>query len=83
MSDPDTLIVIAFIQDEENKEILQAVTNDQTSIGTAIEPWLNKTEELNFIIYPNPANNNVFFAFGKNPNANSYLQIINQNGKGI
>jgi len=79
--DKDTLIIIAFIQDEITKEVLQTVTNDESSIGTSIEPWLKANQDLDFIIYPNPANERVYFAFGKTPTESSTLQIINQNGK--
>jgi len=77
----DTLIVVAFIQDENTKEILQTVTNDKSSFSTSIEPWLTNKEELDFILYPNPALEKVYFAFGKNTTVNSSMQIINQNGR--
>jgi hypothetical protein len=79
--DKDTLIVIAFIQDEITKEILQTVTNDALSISTSIKPWLKQADDLDFIIYPNPTQNRAYFAFGKATLQNSSLQIINQNGK--
>ncbi|MDA3893743.1 MAG: T9SS type A sorting domain-containing protein [Salinivirgaceae bacterium] len=79
--DKDTLIVVAFIQDEITKEVLQVVTNDASAQPTSIEPWLKAHQDLDFIIYPNPANERAYFAFGKNTEPNSSIQIINQNGK--
>jgi hypothetical protein len=81
--DNDTLVVIAFIQDELTKEILQTVTNDKTTGVTAIKPWLSNDKGLDFIVYPNPVDQRAYFAFGKNPSNNSMIQILNQDGKVI
>ena len=79
---PDSLVIIAFIQDEITKEILQTVTNKGVSNPiSSIEPWLSNTDALDFLIYPNPANQKVYFSFGKNPSSNSTIHIINQTGK--
>jgi hypothetical protein len=81
IKNPDSLIVIAFIQDERTKNILQTVTNDKTTIGTAIKPWLKANQDLDYILYPNPANDIVYFAFGTFTSTNSMIQIINNTGK--
>ncbi len=81
IKNPDTLIVVAFIQDEKTKNILQTVTNDKSLIGTAIKPWLKAGQELDYILYPNPATDMVYFAFGTITANNSVIQIINNTGK--
>lgn len=77
----DTLIAIAFIQDEITKEILQTISTDAAHLSTSIKPWLSISDGLDFILYPNPANERVYFAFGKNPSINSEIQILDQSGK--
>ncbi|MBI9069080.1 MAG: T9SS type A sorting domain-containing protein, partial [Salinivirgaceae bacterium] len=78
----DSITVIAFVQDELNKEILQTATSDTTSIGTSAIEWLSNKLNSDFFMYPNPSNNLTNFIFS-NTKKDIKLEILNQQGRVI
>ena len=76
----DSVTVITFIQDELSKEILQAATDDTTSLHTSAKNWLANHLDNDFFIYPNPANNKTNFVF-EAEKKDLKFQIINQQGQ--
>jgi hypothetical protein len=81
---PDNLIVVTFVQDELTKEILQTATNDTTTNPVvSITDWFAKNEILDMLIFPNPAAAETYLVFSEKPMANSFVEILNQQGKVI
>ncbi len=76
----EALSVIAFIQDENTKEILQTVTTDTTSVSTALDQLFSDSNGLDILIYPNPAQQQVNILLSETANTNGELHVVNQQG---
>ncbi len=76
----DNVNVIAFVQNENSKQIYQAATDDTTTSSTGINSFFADNNDFNFLIYPNPSVNETYVLFNKPLDNNIYLQIFNQIG---
>lgn len=77
--DSDSLEVIAFLQNNNTKEVYQAATSGSfksyfTSIGRL------RFEEAEFSLFPNPASSHLTLLFDSEIKANSKITIINNAG---
>ncbi|OFZ27800.1 MAG: hypothetical protein A2437_01140 [Bacteroidetes bacterium RIFOXYC2_FULL_40_12] len=76
------LVVIAFVQDENNFEVLQTATSDTTSNTVGIEEWFAQNAEPDFVLFPNPASDEVYMVFNPNASyADATVQVLNQQGR--
>ncbi|MFH2094715.1 MAG: PKD domain-containing protein, partial [Bacteroidota bacterium] len=79
---PDQIYVVAFIQDEDTKEIYQAITDDTSIVFTSIgEPVYFTEEQRCFIVYPNPASEMVNIMFSSSENARRYIEVYDNIGQ--
>lgn len=78
----DSAIIVTFIQDELSKEILQAATDGATgqSSQTSIEDWFTGTKGIDFMIFPNPASNEISITFSQIPEEQAQINLLNQQG---
>jgi hypothetical protein len=74
------LFAVVFLQDAKTKEILQAASTDTSSISTGIEDLQLTSEENGFTIYPNPANDRVYFVLKNQLKVSAYFTIYNMVG---
>ncbi|MBE9467443.1 MAG: PKD domain-containing protein [Bacteroidetes bacterium] len=77
----DNLIVVAFVQDDNSKEIYQAETDDTTTSSTGIASFFAKNNGFNFMLYPNPSVGETYVLFNKALENDIYIQIYNQLGR--
>ncbi len=76
----DDFTIVAFIQDENTKEIMQAIsTADKVNLTTTIAA--NTLEEQTFAVYPNPASDFVDFGSSLPFAEQDALRIYDQQGK--
>jgi hypothetical protein len=80
--DPDQVYVIAFVQDEDSREIYQATSDDSTLVFTGIGQQQSLTSETSYFkIYPNPAKNVINILFSKVENQEKYIEVYNSMGQ--
>ncbi len=77
--EPDSIEVIAFLQNNITREVYQAATSGSlatltTSIGKV------RFEEATFKIFPNPASTNLTFLFDQELTGESELRFYNNTG---
>ncbi len=79
---PNDIVVVAFVQDEDTKEILQAVTSDDRIFEISAKEVFGLTTEngANYIMYPNPASSYVDIAFSRAVANSDKLVLMNQQG---
>ncbi|MCK4630293.1 MAG: T9SS type A sorting domain-containing protein [Bacteroidales bacterium] len=77
--DPAALIVVAFVQDEETREIFQAASVNYTVI-TGITFPVSGIRELSFKIYPNPSSGKTYLLFSEPLQEDYSLRIFNNLG---
>ncbi len=78
---PDSVYVVAFIQDNVTREIYQVATDDQSNIW--VPNSLNNSVNSNaidFNIYPNPNSGRAILQFGAFPEEFTQLSIYSQMG---
>ena len=62
--DMNEAAVVAFVQNNDTKEVYQAAANDSNTITTAIDNLIfNNQASLDFVVYPNPAEDRANVAF--------------------
>ncbi len=84
IENPANLIVVTFVQDELTKEILQTVTSDTTlNPAVSIQDWFANTKNLDMLIFPNPTHSEAYLVLSETPTNNSFVEILNQQGKVI
>ncbi|HRW62068.1 MAG TPA: T9SS type A sorting domain-containing protein, partial [Bacteroidales bacterium] len=76
----DSLFVIAFIQNEDSKEIYQAAYTSEFGVLTSDNEFKESLSELDYLVYPNPANETVNLKFIGNRNSDLKLNIYNNTG---
>ncbi len=77
----DSLILVAFVQDELSKAIYQAAyVNFKDILSTGIEHNLSGIDGLDYIIYPNPAESIVYLEFSNSLKQDLVLEIYNELG---
>jgi len=76
----DSLFVIAFVQNEETKEVYQAAYTSKFGVLTSDNESLENLSALDYIVYPNPANETVNLKFNGNRNSDLKLDIYNNTG---
>lgn len=81
--DPDSVFIIAFIQDNSTREIYQAATdNPEKQYPNAINESLNG-DPTAFALFPNPSSGRAVLKFNDITDENSVLTIYNQMGSVI
>ena len=85
--DLDLLSIVVFIQDEVTKKVYQASTlksNDPKLKRLTINPVTgidNEIDELNFSLYPNPANDRATISFSRKIEDDYQLKVYDNFGK--
>lgn len=80
----DSLILVAFVQDELSKAIYQAAfVNFKDILITGIENNLPGIDKLDFEIYPNPAENIAYLEFSNSLKEDLVLEIFNELGSKV
>ncbi len=74
------LSVVAFIQNENTKEILQTITTDTTSVSIALDQLFVESNGIDIIVYPNPAMQYANIILSEIANSIGVLQVVNQQG---
>ena len=77
--DPAMLRVAVFVQNDDSRKVYQAATNDTTNLNTALGYY--SSEELNLVVYPNPANDYIFLSQNKALNNDYDIEIYDQLGR--
>jgi hypothetical protein len=78
--DLSRISIVAFLQDDNTKEILQAFTTQQYDPATGIwDPGLLTGRKI--LLYPNPAGEQVNVYFGERPQEDLKLMIYNVSGR--
>ncbi len=78
--DLDRLSIVAFIQDDNTKEILQAATTQEFNSETGT--WSGSIlEDMNILLYPNPAGEYINVFFEDRPTEDLELRIYNMSGR--
>jgi hypothetical protein len=76
----DNFRLIAFVQDNNSKEVYQATYNDSALFSTSLKE-IEFSDILDFNMYPNPTNQFVNIQLIGNDNVHSSIQIYDQLGK--
>jgi hypothetical protein len=79
--DPDELRVVAYMQNDETKEIYQAAIDNPNIVTDINEDHLKI--DFNFALYPNPAYNKTSLVFRQPLNKDTILQILDNTGRVI
>ncbi|MFA6404311.1 MAG: PKD domain-containing protein, partial [Salinivirgaceae bacterium] len=80
--DAEKLVVVAFVQDENNLEVLQSATSDTTTnTPVSIEDYFAKSQKLDMMLFPNPTQGEVYLVLSQVPDNSSVVEVINQQGK--
>ena len=78
VEDPEELAVVAFVQDRNTKEILQAAVSYRTpQVGIGDRPF--GWRDLN--LYPNPGKSGVYVNLGSDSKDEGRFEIIDMNGR--
>jgi len=82
VSDPSMVRVAVFLQDETTKEVYQAETSDTSTahVIPSIGYPLSDMTELNFILYPNPAEDRFNIQFEQPLTERTDLELFNYLG---
>jgi hypothetical protein len=75
----DLLYVVVFIQNRDTKEVYQTVTNDPDAISGVVGTFM-QANNMDLLVYPNPASDLVNIAFGEPLAERSTLQVFNYMG---
>ncbi|MCH7657225.1 MAG: T9SS type A sorting domain-containing protein [Bacteroidetes bacterium] len=78
--DQEQVKVVVFVQDETTKEILQASTDDTSSVSTGIFPQDYDNMELSTKLYPNPSSGKTYLLFSKSLQEDYSLKIFSSLG---
>jgi hypothetical protein len=74
------LYAVMFLQDANNKEILQAATTDTNTLSTGFIEIAANGDENEFSIYPNPANDKTYFVLLEARKEVTYITIYDMVG---
>jgi hypothetical protein len=79
--DTGKIIIVAFVQDEGTKEVLQVAVNKQPAIlFTGIKPVTQSNpDNSHFTVYPNPAQKDIYLVFD-GQSEGGIIEIYNQMG---
>ncbi len=78
--DVEKLAVVAFVQDENTKNIYNVGTSSEFNIPTMVDLPDNKTDLADVVFYPNPATEYLFIQFSENLIGNHLLEVFNLSG---
>ncbi len=81
--DTEKLAVVAFIQDENNREVFQAGASSEFGIPTLIDLPDMGTITADIVVYPNPATDYLYIQFNENLIGNHILEVFNLSGNMI
>jgi hypothetical protein len=83
VSNKDEIRVIAFIQDENTREVYQAAI-DQYDLHTGLHKEIRIPEDpagISFVLFPNPASHEVFIGFDEALNKKAKADLYDMNGR--
>jgi Secretion system C-terminal sorting domain/SprB repeat len=83
--DPDTVSVVAYVQNGTTKEIYQASSDDSSKIFDptgGLNTW-TLNQNFDFILFPNPTSDQVYIRFEEILDKEVQIDIIDQLGKNI
>ena len=78
--DTDNLAVIAFIQEENTREVYQVGASSQFDVPTFVDLPDPASGEANVAFYPNPATDHLFIQFKENLTGDHILEVFNLSG---
>ncbi|MFW5721635.1 MAG: T9SS type A sorting domain-containing protein, partial [Bacteroidota bacterium] len=78
---PDSLISVIFIQDEVSKEVYQTAFTGELSTITSINNLILPNNAFDFVIYPNPASDNIIIWLANKLHDDLNVYIYNTTGK--
>lgn len=73
--------LIAFVQNSSTKEIYQAAYRDVEGTVTGLPTYISKEIGLDFLLFPNPTDNNVNLIFKENLKRSANLYLYNSVGQ--
>lgn len=80
--DPEKINAVIFIQDENSQEVYQVATDDTaTSQVGVIDNMITMNDEDGFIIYPNPAKQEIVILLKDRLSETGYLSFYNNTGQ--
>ncbi len=81
-STADNITVVAFVQDEQTKQVLQTVTDAIDGSGIVnIDRLFTGNDDNNILIYPNPVSSDATILLANDVNKKTYINVINIQGK--
>jgi hypothetical protein len=78
--DAEEVRVVAFVQDENTREIYQAAI-DKSDWWTSINDGIYITQPLKIIVYPNPTGGTTYVKFNQPVNEKCRIELYNNMGK--
>ncbi|MFC2137248.1 PKD domain-containing protein [Bacteroidota bacterium] len=75
----DNIKVVIFVQNVNSREVYQAHLIENGGITTGIDNIISRNE-FDFMLYPNPATDEVYVVLSNNLPANSFVQMFNTTG---
>ena len=78
--DADNLAVVAFIQEENTREVYQAGASSRFYLPTSVNLPDPTTGEANVVFYPNPAKDKLYIHFKQNLTGNHILEVFSLSG---
>jgi hypothetical protein len=78
--DSENLALVAFIQDENSREVYQVGTSSEFGIPTFVDLPSIDFNKPGLVFYPNPATDYLFIEFGENLTGDHILEIYNLSG---
>ena len=76
----DNIKVVIFVQNVNSREVYQAHIIKNADISTGINNLNIAQNKFDFIMYPNPATDEVYIVLSNNLPTNSYVQMFNTTG---
>ncbi|MGM0408268.1 MAG: PKD domain-containing protein, partial [Bacteroidota bacterium] len=76
----DSLIAVVFVQDKDTKEVYQTAYTEELSTITAIGDLFLHGNEIDYLIYPNPASEQIMIKLTQTLNYDLSVQIYNNTG---
>jgi len=81
VKDTSKILIVAFVQDEVSKEIIQVAVNKRPSLSTGMIPVIGQNQDkVHFNVFPNPAQKNVYLVFDDVQPEHGLIEIYNQMG---
>ncbi len=77
----DSLVLVAFVQNEDTKDVYQAAyVGFKDLMGTGIFDTPDRAGTLDYLVYPNPASDEIFLKFDQVLRGNMQVHLFNELG---